>query len=74
MIRNLTSEGVESNPGPRHFATKKVVNKHRITEMILLDMEETLLESNARPIHILPIFFHQLKESDLGNLLILIMY
>ena len=37
-------------------------------------MEVTLLESNARPMHILPLLSHQLKELVFGNVLTLIIY
>ena len=54
IFRNLTSECVKSNLGP--FAKEKY--RHCITRVILLDMEETLVESNAQPMNILPLFFH----------------
>ena len=54
IFRNLTSECVKSNLGP--FAKEKY--RHCITRVILLDMEETLLESNAQPMNILPLFSH----------------
>ena len=73
ILRNLTSEGgVESNPGPRPFAIRKVAQaSHHQGD---IRYRATLLESNAWPMHILPLFSHQLKELVFGNLQILIMY
>ena len=55
------------------FYDKKVAQTSH-TKVIILHMEDTLLESNARSMGILLLFSHQLKESVFGTLLILIMY
>lgn len=68
MVRNLTSEGNGSKPGPSHFAIKRYY-RHRITKVKVLEMEEPLLENNSY----FEIIFSS-KESAFGNLFILVMY